>query len=1055
MKNKFALLKAFFTMPLCRIQRQLLMVPLILMVSSFAPGLAIASSAMVPTVTNPKLVAPVDVHVSGSVVDGAGNPMPGVTVQVKGTSAGTATDANGHFELNVPDNSILTISSIGYEPQTIQLSTQDRVLHIHLLPSTSALDQLVVIGYGSQRKEAITGSVSSISGAKLNEVPASNISNALQGRLPGVQISQTSTQPGATMQILIRGQRSISASNAPLLVLNGIPFSGSLSDIDPVNVKSISVLKDASATAIYGSRGANGVILITTNQGTIGQKPQISYNSYYGIQKLFAPFPMMNGPEFVKLRAAAGLFKNGADEHDSVNTNWQKLFYRPSAPVTNQNLDVSGGTDHGTYHFGLGYYNAQSLIPTQQFKRYSLNAAIDQGIGKYVRVGFTTSTNYNTSEGSQVGIYNILSMSPIASPKNPDGSYKQSIAMAQDISWNETRYIVDSLKDQWLNPIKTLGTYNSLYGVLNIPGVPGLSYRINVGLNYSTTDNGSYTGTGTASTNPTNPSVATIIHSVRLNWTVENLLTYDRTFGQKNHVNITALYSAEKDSYHSSDISAQGVPDDALQFYNLGQALGQTTIDPANQSYTQNGLKSWMGRIIYEYSDRYMLTAILRSDGSSILAPGHQWHTYPAISAGWNIANESFMKGIPQIDELKLRVGYGETSNQAVAPYSTLGQLTSSPYNFGPTNDVVGYYVSSLPNAALGWEYSKTWNYGLDFALLHNRLSGTIEYYVTKTNDLLLSVALPPTTGVTSYTANVGNTQNQGIELSLAGTILQNDHGWTWTAGINVYGNRNKLTSLASGQTENIGNAWFVGHPLNVIYDYQKIGLWQAGDPALPIEEPGGNPGMIKVKYTGTYDNGAPTRAIGPDDEQIQNLDPKFQGGFNTSVMYKGFDFTAVGVFQNGGMLVSTLYSAGGYLNLLSGRRNNVKVDYWTPTNTHAKYPKPGGIMSSDNPKYGSTLGYFNASYLKIQTLTLGYDFTHLNWLKNAGSGISKLRLYVMVENPIVMFSPYYRQTGLDPQTNSYGDQNQAVTSYQHRILVVGTNTPETRTYLLGLNLTF
>lgn len=1053
MKNTITFLKAPLWLLYYRMRQSVFILCVFLIAGSLAPGLAVASTSAVHL--NNQLTSAANVHIRGRVVDAQGNPMPGVTIQIEGTTTGTTTDANGRFELNAPDNSTLTVSSIGYETQTIKLGTQNRELRIRLLASNSQLNELVVIGYGTQRKEAITGSVSSISGKSMREVPASNISNALQGRLPGVQISQTSTQPGSTMQILIRGQRSISASNAPLIVLNGIPFSGSLSDIDPVDVKSISVLKDASATAIYGSRGANGVILITTNQGSIGQKPQISYNSYYGIQKIFAYYPMMDGPEFAALKKAAGnKFPNGADEYDTVNTNWQKLFFRPSAPVANQNLDVSGGTANGSYHFGLGYYNDQSLIPTQEFKRYSLNASIDQGIGKYVRVGFTSNTDYNTSQGSQVGIYNILSMSPLASPYNANGTLKQTINMSQDVSVNETRYVVDSLKDRWLNPIKTLGTYNSLYGILNIPGVPGLSYRINVGLNYSTTDNDSYTGEGVMNTNLTYPSTATIIHSVTSSWTVENLLTYDRTFG-KSHVTVTGLYSAEQDSYNSSDVSAQNVPDDQMQFYNLGTALGTITIDPNNQSYQVSGLESWMGRVIYEYSDKYMLTAVVRSDGSSRLAPGHQWHTYPAISAGWNIGNEPFMKGVPQINELKLRVGFGQTSNQAIAPYSTLGQLTSSPYNFGPDNDVIGYYVSSLPNPKLGWEYSKTWNYGVDFALLDNRLSGTVEYYVTKTNDLLLGVALPPTTGVSSYTANIGNTQNKGLEVSINGTILNNDHGWTWTAGVNAYANRNELVSLASGQTKNLGNDWFVGHPLDVVYDYQKIGLWQAGDPNLPIEEPGGNPGMIRVKYTGTFANGLATRAIGPDDQQILNMDPNFQGGFNTAIMYKGFDFTAVGLFQNGGMLISTLYSSNGYLNLDDGRRNNVKIDYWTPTNTNAPYPRPGGLMSGDNPKYGSTLGYFNASYMKIQTMTLGYDFTHLSWLRNSNSGITRLRLYLTVENPFVFFSPYYRQSGLDPQTNSYGDQNQAVANYPHRILVVGTNTPETRNYLLGLNLTF
>ncbi|MGN6532252.1 MAG: SusC/RagA family TonB-linked outer membrane protein [Ginsengibacter sp.] len=993
-------------------------------------------------------------NVRGRITDENGAPVIGASVVVKGATTGVSSDNNGNFEINASPNSSLFITSVGFIEQEVKVAGRTS-LNVTLKRTTTDLNEVVVIGYGSQRKEAITGSVSSISGEKLSEVPSSNISNALQGRLPGVQISQTSTQPGSTMQILIRGQRSITASNDPLIVLDGIPFGGSFSDIDPENVKSISVLKDASATAIYGSRGANGVIIITTKKGSVGQKAQISYNSYFGIHKLWAPFPMMNGPELDSLRARAGIYKNGPSEAEGVNTDWQKLFYRPSSPVTNQNINVSGGSAKGAYHFGLGYYDDQSLIPTQDFKRFSINSGIEQGVGNYIRVGFTTNTDYSISQGSQVGIYNILSMSPLASPYNADGSLRQSIQMPLDNSWNETRYIVDSLKDQWLNPIKTFGTYNNLYAILKIPGVQGLSYRVNVGLNYRTVDNGSYTGTGITSTNATTPSVASIGHSVTLNKTIENLLTYDRTFSDKHHLTLTGLYSAEQNNYNSSNISAQGVPNDQFQFYNLGQALGQITINPAYQGYNQSGLESWMGRAIYEYMDRYMLTAVVRTDASSRLAPGHQWHTYPAISAGWNIANEKFMKNSTLFNQLKLRVGYGETSNQAVAPYSTLGQLSTIPYNFGPTNDVVGYYVSALPNPTLGWEYSKTWNYGLDFTLLKNRLSGTIEYYITKTNDLLLGVNLPATSGVGGYTANIGNTQNKGVELSLNGTILSNYNGWTWTAGVNFYANRNKLVSLASGQTQNIGNNWFVGHPLNVIYDYKKIGIWQAKDPDLAILEPGGNVGMIKVQYTGTYQNGVPTRAIGPDDQQIQNLDPNFQGGFSTNVSYKGFDFAAVGMFQNGGMLVSTLYSSNGYLNLLSGRRNNVKVDYWTPTNTNATYPKPGGVMSGDNPIYGSTLGYFNASYLKVQTLSLGYNFANMNWVKRAG--ITRARLYFMVQNPFVMFSPYYKETGMDPQTNSYGDQNAAVplSTNLHRILTVGTNTPETRNYLLGINLTF
>ncbi|HYW36019.1 MAG TPA: TonB-dependent receptor [Balneolaceae bacterium] len=1040
-----------------------ILVTLLLLIMCFVEGgyAQPFSKGSIPMLSNNNILRihhqVLDFNVSGTVTDAStGKTLPGVNISVKGTTSGAVTDSVGHYSVTAPSSAdTLVFSYIGYQTQTIPINGRSTI-DVALTPSTIAGQQLVVVGYGTQRKQSVTGSVSSISGTSMNEVPASNVSDALKGRLPGVKISQTSSKPGSPMQIRIRGTRSLNASNNPLIVLNGIPFGGSLSDINPDQIKSIDVLKDASATAIYGSRGANGVILIQTKKGQKNQKPKINYESYYGLKKIFSYYPMMNGPEFVALRKAAGQYSNGPDESNSTNTNWQKLFYKPSAAVMNQNLNISAGTDQGSYNLGFGYYHDASLIPTQKFERYTLNGSFDQGVGKYIQIGLNTNTNYNVSKGNQIGLYNVLSMSPIASPYNSDGSLKRTIRMPLDTYWNETRAIVDSVKNEWLNPIKTFGTYNTMYGIINIPKVEGLKYRINVGLNYSTTDNNSFTGEGINSSNATTPSNASINHSVTLNWTIENLLTYKRTFNDKHRVNVTALYSAEKDRYHSSDISKQGIPNPDFQFYNLGAGTGQITIDPNNQDYRVSGLESVMGRVIYSYENRYMMTATIRSDGSSRLAKGHQWHTYPAISVGWNMADESFMKNISQIDQLKLRVGYGETSNQAIAPYSTLGRLSTSPYNFGPTNYAVGYYVSQLPNANLGWEYSRTWNFGADFSLLNNRVSGTLEYYITHTNNVLLNVGLPATSGVSSYTANIGKTQNKGLELSVNGTIFRNHNGWTWRAGLNIYGNRNKLVKLASGQSQNVANNWFVGHPIDVIYDYKKIGLWQQGDKYLNTLEPGGNVGMIKVKYTGGYNSdGTPKRAIGPADRQVMNVNPKFEGGFNTQVGYKGFDLNVVGSFKDGGIIVSTLYNSAGYLDLLSGRRNNVNVDYWTPNHTNAKFPKPGGITSGDNPKYGSTLGYFDASYLKIRTITLGYDFTKLEWFKNQNTGISRLRLYFTVQNPFVMFSPFHKQSGLDPETNSYGDQNSAVSSYPHRILTVGTNTPQTRNYLLGIKLTF
>lgn len=318
-----------------------------------------------------------------------------------------------------------------------------------------------------------------------------------------------------------------------------------------------------------------------------------------------------------------------------------------------------------------------------------------------------------------------------------------------------------------------------------------------------------------------------------------------------------------------------------------------------------------------------------------------------------------------------------------------------------------------------------------------------------------MSVNLPQTSGVSSYTANVGKTRNKGLEISLNGTIIENLNGWTWDAGINFYSNKNELVSLASGAQRDESNWWFVGHPINVIYDYKKIGIWQTDEEDMrKIAEPGGNAGMIKIQYNGDYDaNGMPTRAYNTEDRQIMKVDPDWEGGFNTRVAYKNIDLSIVGTFKHGGTLISTIYGSQGYLNMLTGCRNNIKVNYWTEDNPTNDYPKPGGIEDSNNPKYGNSLAYFSGSYMKIRTITLGYNFNQ-PWLK--ACGISKLRVYATVQNPFVLFSPYYNESKMDPETNSYGNENQAVTSfYKQRLLVVGYNTPSTRNYLLGLNVTF
>ena len=996
---------------------------------------------------------------TGYVADSQG-PLIGATVKEKGTSNGTVTDFNGFFSLNVKPGATLVVSYVGYESQEVKAGDN---LRINLKEDGHLVNEVVVIGYGTQRREAVTGSVANIGGEKLNQIAATNAAQALQGRVAGVLMTQTGSKPGDEMQIRIRGQRSLSASNDPLIVLDGIPFMGQLSDINPADIKSMDILKDASATAIYGSRGANGVIIITTVKGSQGTPAKVSYNGYVSFKKVFHKYPMMDGPTFSKFRKYAGKYQNSLDESDDVSTDWQDLYYQTGVSH-NHDLSVAGGTNGGSYSFGAGYYHDESVVPTEGYDRISVRGNFDQMVGKYFRFGLSTNNSYRKTQGVN-DMYGVLSKSPLASPYDENGNLKRYVSLPADDQSVVTKETVERDKDVWLSENKGIGSYNTLFAELKCPWIEGLSYRINLGLNFRSSKGGSFTGTGVNNKDPKAVNGGSISENQTYNWAVENLLTYDRSFG-KHNINAVAMYSAEQTTYESTGANAQDIPADYFQYYALDKAVGQANLTGYN--YWQSGLISWMGRVMYSYDNKYMISAALRSDASSRLAKGHQWHTYPAVSAGWNIAREQFMENLTWIDNLKLRVGYGETSNQSINPYSTLGGLAVRNYNFGDTYKA-GYYVNALPNPDLGWEYSKTWNFGVDFSLFNGRLSGSLEYYTQKTNDILLDVSMPSTSGVSSYTGNIGNTENKGWELTLNGIIIDNKNGWNWEAGINLYANRNKLTKLTGADVvkpdgtiekeRDEGNRWFVGYPIDVIYDYEYVGLWQAGEEEqMNILEPGGNVGMIKVKYTGDYDaNGLPTRAIGAEDRQIMSMEPKLMGGFNTTVGYKGFDLTVIGAFQIGGKLISAIHGSNGYLNMLTGRRGQLDVDYWTEENTGAKYPKPGGAQDGDNPKYGSTLAYFDAGYLKIRTITLGYNFDNLKAMKDLG--ISRLRLYATVQNPFVLFSPFNNECGLDPETNSWANQNTAVAygeySGKHKMPIVGYNTPSTRNFLFGVNVTF
>ena len=1003
-----------------------------------------------------------NINVSGTISDLNGEPVIGAAVQVQNTTQGVVTGADGTYSISVPRNAVLEVSSLGFRTQVIPVEGRN-LINVILEEDTEALEATVVIGYGTARRSDVTGSIASVGGETLRAIPANDISRAIEGRVAGVEMTQTNSKPGSSMQIRIRGQRSLSASNDPLIVLDGMPFMGSLSDISPNDIKSLDILKDAASTAIYGSRGANGVIMITTYKGVEGQDARVSFNAYTSIKKA-VKYPMMPKDKYIQMREMAHIYSNSLDESNDVFTDWQDMFYRTGV-TQNYDLNVTGGTRTGNYRFGTSYYKDQAVIPTQEYNRISLTGSVDQRIGKWFRIGFTTNTGYNTNDGNQVDMYSVLSKSPIVNPFNEDGSLKVRVNMPSDNDqYIVTREVAEKLQANgtWVNETRSISTYNTGYVQFSFPWIEGLSYKLSGGLNYRNSKGGSFTGVGVNGSATSNNSASWSFNQTT-NWTVENLLTYDRIFADKHHVNVVGLYSAEQTTSQGQSLSGKNIPNELFQYYNIGSAVA-SDITVNGGSHSQYGLLSYMGRLMYTYDDRYMLSVAVRSDASSRLAPGHQWHTYPAVSVGWNLHKENFMADTRGwLDELKLRVGYGETSNQAISPYATLGSLSTTVYNFGDEKYATGYYVSTLPNSELGWEYSKTWNFGIDWSVLRGRLRGTMEYYSVQTNDILLSLGLPSTAGVGSYTANIGATENKGFEFTLNATLIDSGD-WNWTAGLNVYTNHNKLIALADGSDRNEGQAWFVGYPLNCLYDYEYDGLWNEGDPYMDILEPStfnsltgykDAIGTIKVKYHGEYDeSGAPVRAFSSDDRVPIVTDPKFAGGFNTNVSWRNFDFSVIGAFQCGGILLSSLHTGNSYLNMLTGRRGQIDVDYWTPSNTNARYPRPGSILSGDNPKWNSVLAQYNGSYVKIRTITLGYSLHRMAALKKVG--ISNFRMYCTLQNPgIVLFSDFFNETGLDPEPNANGGSTASGRPGPSRLSYVGYNTPNTRNILFGVNLTF
>uniref|UniRef100_UPI002FDCCEF6 SusC/RagA family TonB-linked outer membrane protein n=1 Tax=Sphingobacterium siyangense TaxID=459529 RepID=UPI002FDCCEF6 len=954
------------------------------------------------------------------------------------------------FSLQANEGQILLFSSVGYETQDVLVVDRKQIV-VQLVPKIAKLDEVIVVGYGTQKKSDLTGSIASVDNKTLHNTVGSNVGTLLAGKVPGLAIAKSNgnSSPGSNPTLRVRGARSLSASNDPLVVVNGIPFNGSINNINPDDITSIQILKDASSTAIYGSRAANGVLLITTRKGS-NQDLKVNYSGYAGFSNPFGKYDMMNGNEFIQLKKWAKL--NGSPDGsytgfddpkllkdaftdqteyqgylNGANTDWQDLIYKTSL-LTNHAISLTGGNAKTQFASSLGYYRETGVYPGQSYSRVSFSLALDFNISKIFKAGINSINVYSIGKGqNQNPMSQALQASPFFIPYDSTGNLNGFLGNNQQV-YNA---LADFQKGAIVDNAKRLSTFTTAY--LEATLSPYLQYRLNAGVQIEPLTQGRFYASKTTQ-RLGGLSAGYNNNDNGYNYTLENIVTYDRTFSGKHHINFTGLFSIQENEDQTTQESYNSLIADYIQYYNPQYATNLTS----SGGYAKWDIISYMGRLNYGYKGKYLLTATVRSDGSSVLAPGNKYHLFPSVALGWNINQEDFMKNVTAISNLKLRASYGRVGNAAINPYSTIGSLNTTYYNYGSTN-VLGVYPASIPNPNLTWEYTTTQNFGLDYGLLDNRVSGTLEYYIQNTDNLLLNQSLPPTSGIaSSFLANVGKTQNKGLELTVNTVNFDGDGDkhFRWTTNLNIYLNRNKIKALASGATSDPSNGWFVGKSSNSIYDYKKVGIWQntPGDSAaarsLGLTVTGTNSVIGTVRVEDINHDG---KITADDRTIIGNGQANFQGGITNEFAYKQFDLSVVATFRQGGLLSSNMFS--GWMDTFSGIFNNLNVPYWTPENHENFWPKPNAALQFT--PYNSTLTYFNASYLKISSIALGYTIPRSTMKKWK---MSSMRVYAQASNPFVLFSPYVNKYhGLDPETNDS----------------LNLNTPPSWSMLFGVNVTF
>lgn len=994
--------------------------------------------------------------VSGTVVDAVGDPIVGASVAVKGTSTGSVTDLDGNITIqNVPARASLVVSYLGYTTQTIPVNGRQTIT-VTLQEDRQLLDEVVVVGYGTMKKSDVTGAMASVSSEELNARPVNNALEALQGKAAGVDIT-TNERPGQLGSIMIRGQRSIGASNAPLYVVDGVPLmsASAIETLNPRDIETIDILKDASATAIYGSRGANGVILVTTKQGKSG-KLSLDYTGTLTVSNIVDRSPSMSAADMITFRRWAAynqnseefahpnsptmandekLFDTAEDNHTSWNnikkgwasgswdptkvtdTDWTD-FVTQTALSHEHTLAISGGTEKMNAYGSFGYLTNSGTQKGQWYDRYTGKVSVNINPTKW----FSFQANINGTWAEQDYGMSTLGGRSGSVPDAIYGTAKQIYNFA--VPYDEDGSVVIhpggettiyTIMNEWNHSQQKSQTFRALgnfaatinFGEIVKP-LEGLRYKISFGPDFRHWREGVYIDGFSAhkvdQQGNEGVNYSRLQNRRDFSWTLDNMIMYDRTFAEKHKVGVTLLQTASKWNIENSSIKAENIEKDSY----LWNAMG--SVDVTNKDnkvtigsgITDRQLESYMIRLNYGFNERYLLTVSGRWDGASQLADGHKWDFFPSAALAWRIGEETFMKNLDWVNNLKLRLGVGVTGNSAVAPYNTKGDITGVYLPFNGMDNVLGYttnepYYSgtqlTMANPNLGWEKTTQWNLGIDYGVLNSRIFGSLDFYWSRTNDLIMSTTIPTLTGFPSTMSNIGKTKNHGVEFTLNAIPVQTKD-FMWETDFNIAYQKDEIVELAYGKNDMVDNGWFIGESISVFYGYETDGMWQdtAADQAEMAKwnENGYNfrPGMVKpVDQNGDY------KMTQNDDRVILGRrNPTTTMGWTNSFAWKGLELS-VQMFGRMGYMFNT----GGQAE--TAHENQREIDYWTPDNTGAEYQMPilNQATSGSADQFSGNLGMKKASFLKVRNISLGFSLP--KQLLNRAS-LSHAKIYAQVINP-------------------------------------------------------